>query len=121
MAVQRAYDVTKVAFDAESESRACDINFDQDRQNLTGELSHSTDVIHMKPYKVVVSNCNWILYTKLFWPGDTKGTFQRTSHAATWLPHTADFSRCSCNCLNIKRRVAVNINFYILWFDQTWN
>ena len=32
------------------------------------------------------SNCNFILFTKLPWPGDSDGTFQSSSHAATSPP-----------------------------------
>ena len=34
-------------------------------------------------------NCNYILFTKLPWPGDNEGTFRFSSQAATCLPHTA--------------------------------
>ena len=31
-------------------------------------------------------NCNYILFTKLPWPGDSEGTFQSSSQAATCPP-----------------------------------
>ena len=39
-------------------------------------------------------NCNYILFTKLPWPGDSEGTFRSSSQAATCLPHTAEASHC---------------------------
>ena len=45
-------------------------------------------------------NCNYILFTKLPWPGDSKGTFRSSSQAATcppvyhtrWRLHTVPFN-----------------------------
>ena len=37
-------------------------------------------------------NCNYILFTKLHWPGDSEGSFRSSSQAATCLPHTAEAS-----------------------------
>ena len=33
-----------------------------------------------------IRNCNYILFTKLPWPGDSKGTFRSSSQAATFPP-----------------------------------
>ena len=38
----------------------------------------------------VYCNCNYILFTKLPWPGDSEGTFRSLSQAATCLPHTVE-------------------------------
>ena len=48
-------------------------------------------------------NCNYILFTKLPWPGDSEGTFQSSSKAATWPPvyHTRwrlHILYCPLNC-----------------------
>ena len=34
----------------------------------------------------IYCNCNYILFTKLPWPGDSKGTFRSSSQAATCPP-----------------------------------
>ena len=34
----------------------------------------------------VICNCNYILFTKLPWPGDSEGTFRSSSQAATCPP-----------------------------------
>ena len=36
---------------------------------------------------LILFNCNYILFTKLPWPGDSEGTFWSSSQAATCLPH----------------------------------
>ena len=35
---------------------------------------------------VIVINCNYILFTKLPWPGESEGTFRSSSQAATCPP-----------------------------------
>ena len=50
-------------------------------------------------------NCNYILFTKLPWPGDSEGTFQSSSNAATCLPHAVEASHSvlSLKLLNVKQ------------------
>ena len=62
--------------------------------------------------------CNYNLYTKLPWPGDSKRTFRSPSQAATCLLHAMEASRSYCWT---SSRKAVNSNFYGLWFDSTGN
>ena len=45
--------------------------------------------------RLLFQHCNYILFTKLPWPGDSKGTFRSSSQAATCpvptcQPHTAE-------------------------------
>ena len=47
---------------------------------------------------LILFNCNYILFTKLPWPGDSEGTFWSSSQAATCLPHTAEASHSPFNC-----------------------
>ena len=54
------------------------------------------------------------------WPGDSEGTVQSSSQAATCPPHTAEASHCPLNCWTPSRE-AVNTNFSSLWFDPTRN
>ena len=35
---------------------------------------------------IAICNCNYILFTKLPWPGDSEGTFRSSSQAATCPP-----------------------------------
>ena len=63
-------------------------------------------------------NCNYFLFTKLPWSGDSEGTFWSSNLAATCLPHTAEASHCPVICWTSSRE-AVNTNFYSLWFDPT--
>ena len=35
---------------------------------------------------IVICSCNYILFTKLPWPGDSEGTFRSSSQAATCPP-----------------------------------
>ena len=69
-------------------------------------------------------NCNYILFTKLPWPGDSEITFWSSSQAATCpsVYHTRWRQHCSFNCWT-SSRAAVNTNFYSLWFDPMpeWN
>ena len=63
--------------------------------------------------------CNYILFNKLPWPRDIKGTFRSSIQAATCPPvyhtrrrlHTVPF-----NCWTSSKK-AVNTNFSSLWFD----
>ena len=51
-----------------------------------------------------VCDCNYILFTKLPWPGDSEGTFpvfESSCHLPTYLPHTAEASHCLL-ILNVK-------------------
>ena len=62
--------------------------------------------------------CNYILFTKLPWPGDSEGTLMFSSQAATcphvyhrlWRLHTVPLTA-----------EHLNTNFYSLWFDPTGN
>ena len=46
----------------------------------------------------ILCNCNYILLTKLPWPGDSEETFPSLSQAATCFPDTVEASRCPVNC-----------------------
>ena len=50
-------------------------------------------------------NCNYILFTKLPWPGDSEVTFRSSGQAAppTCLPHTVEASHCPFNCWTSSR------------------
>ena len=67
-----------------------------------------------------MSNCNYILFTKWPWPGDSECTLRFLSQAVTCLPHSLETSHFSFNCWTSNRET-VNINFYGLWLDQTGN
>ena len=49
-------------------------------------------------------NCNYILFTKLDWPGDSEETFRSSSQVATCLPHTVAISHRPVSFLNVKQR-----------------
>ena len=49
-------------------------------------------------YCTVYCICNYILFTKLTWPGDSDGNFRSLSQAATYLPHAVETSHCPLNC-----------------------
>ena len=53
---------------------------------------------NVRTKKNLLCNCDYILFTKLPWPGDSKGAFRSSSQAATCLPHTMEASHCSFNC-----------------------
>ena len=63
------------------------------------------------------------LFTKLPWPGDSRGTFQSSNQAGAcpsvyhtrWRLYTVPFKRW------MSSREAVNTNFDSLWFDPTGN
>ena len=63
-------------------------------------------------------NCNYILFTKLPWSGDSEGTFRSSSQAATFPPVYHTRRRLHTVSL-IAERQAVNTNFCSLWFDPT--
>ena len=48
-------------------------------------------------------NSNYILFTKLPWPGDGEGTFQSSIQAAPCLPYTVKASHCPFLLLNAKQ------------------
>ena len=68
-------------------------------------------------------NCNYTLFTKLPWPGDSEGTFRSSSQAATCPPvyHTRRRLHTVPLIAESQARKAVNTNFYCLWFDPTGN
>ena len=65
-------------------------------------------------------DCNYILFTKLPWPGDNEGTFRSSSQAATCPPvyHTRRRLR---TVPSIVEHQAVNTDVYSPWFDPTGN
>ena len=72
---------------------------------------------------IIVINCNYILLTKLPWPGDSEGTFWSSSQAATCPPVYHTRRRLHTVPLIAERQTGkfVNTNFYRLWFDPTGN
>ena len=68
-------------------------------------------------------NCNYTLFTKLPWPGDSEGTFRSSSQAATCPPVYHTRRRLHTVPLIAERQAwkAVNTNFYSLRFDPTGN
>ena len=68
-------------------------------------------------------NCNYNLFTKLPWPGDSEGTFRSSSQTATCPPghHTRRrLHTLSFYCWTSSRE-NVNIKFYSFWFHPIGN
>ena len=61
-------------------------------------LHHLGVTVNTGTQTAVPCNCNYILFTKLPWSGDSEGTFRSSSQAATCPPHTAAASHCLFNC-----------------------
>ena len=49
-------------------------------------------------------NCNYILFTKLPWPGDSEGTFRSSSQAATCPPVYHTWRRLNTIVFNAERQ-----------------
>ena len=66
---------------------------------------------------------NYILFTKLPWQGDSEGTLQSSSRAATCLPHTVEASQITLALLmlSVKLGSCVYQLYYSLWLDPTGN
>ena len=71
---------------------------------------------------MVVRSCNFMLFIKLHWPGDSEGTFRSRVKLppVQCPPHGGGFT-LSFLMLNGQRKEAVNTKFYSLWFDPTGN
>ena len=68
-------------------------------------------------------NCNYILFSKLPWPGDSEGTFWSSSQPATCPPVYHTRRRLHIVPLIPERQAGklVNTNFHSVWFDPTGN
>ena len=64
-------------------------NLERSGINSNIHLHYSTVYAHWQGCRSLLSiggdncNCNYILFTKLPWPGDSEGTFRSSSQAAT--------------------------------------
>ena len=92
-----------------------------------GNFSKSSKVFHNVCTITLILKfgpyCNYILFTKLPWPGDSEGTFRSSSQAATCPPVYHTRRRLHTVPLIAERQAGklVNTNFYSLWFDPTEN
>ena len=69
---------------------------------------------HLSTFNRVYCNCNYILFTKLPWPGDSEGTFRSSSQAATCSPvyHTRRRLHTALYLLNVKQG---SCEYQFLW------
>ena len=66
----------------------------------------------------IVINLNYILFTKLPWPGDSKRNFRSSSQAATCPPHTMVASHCFFLLLKSSKET-VNTNFILFGLTRS--
>ena len=71
------------------------------KYNPKNMLAHSSKSI---TENIIYCNCNYIVFTKLPWPGDSEGTFQSSSQAATCPPVYHTRRRLHTDPFNAERQ-----------------
>ena len=56
------------------------------RAYISDYLSERRKILPMKKINFLNCNCNYVLFAKLSWPGDSEETFRSSSQAATCPP-----------------------------------